>query len=214
MKKAWVLLVFFLFNSLAMAQPSPLTKILTSRPLWGRDYPDALASLRAWSRINDHMVAIFPNQLVGSTPYNAPEEAERTAQALGQALKAPRPKPNVAFESLLKEALRRPPPFQPQVLTRFEDDSTRVALTAPSLQFLAPALSIQQVQRVIGTPEKTSTQLIQGRGDRRPILLTLHSYAGGMIVFVESDLSARPDLIDRVVLDVDGVAKEVFKGGQ
>jgi hypothetical protein len=214
MKKAWILAVLFLLTSLALAQPSPLTKILTTRSLWGKDYSEALAFLRAWPRINERSVAIFPNQVVGNTPYDTPEEAKRAAEALAEALKAPPPKPNFAFESLLKEALNRPPPFQPQVIPRFEDDSARVALTGPGLQFLAPSLSIQQIERLIGMPEKTYTQLIQGKGDRRPILLTLRSYAGGAILFVESDLSSRPGLLDRVILDVDAVTKGVFKEGQ
>jgi len=87
----------------------------------------------------------------------------------------------------------------------------RVAITGSNLQYLAPRLTVRQVETEIGPPEAVTTQVIQSERDRRPVALTLHSYANGAIIFAESDWMP-PGLIDRVILDVPVVSAIVFRG--
>ena len=77
-------------------------------------------------------------------------------------------------------------------------------------EFLRRGTTIQSVLAAYGKPEKTTTEVVHGRGDRRPAVLTLHHYANGAVVFVESDLAPTPGLVDRVVVDVPVATALIF----
>jgi hypothetical protein len=66
------------------------------------------------------------------------------------------------------------------------------------------------VEAAFGKPETITTLVIQSKRDMRPAILTLNSYAGGAIIFAESDLAPRPGLVDRVILDVPVMASMLF----
>ena len=57
----------------------------------------------------------------------------------------------------------------------------------------------------LGRPERVTTELLDDGTERRPIILTIYHYAGGVIAFAESDVAPRPGFINRVFLDVSAV---------
>jgi hypothetical protein len=91
-----------------------------------------------------------------------------------------------------------------------EDDSYRLQWKREGAEFLKKQLTMRAVVAAYGAPEKTSTEVVHARGDRRPAVLTISEYAGGMLKFVQSDLSADPSVVDRVVLDVNAAAARVL----
>ena len=220
MKRMLVLLVLPLVFGLPLPaagqgdRATTVAKILTTGALWGKDFPAAVASLYAWSRVGEPAFAIFPDRVVGVTPFKTPDAGKPSQAALSEALSQARPSPTPAFVELLKGLAGRPLPLQSEVVPFFDDDSYRVALAGAGLQLLAPGLTVEQVETLIGKPDIVTKQLIQSDRDRRPVILTLHSYADGTIVFAESDWAPRPGLIDRVILNVPVLSGVVFKGGQ
>jgi hypothetical protein len=194
-------------------EKATLVKIFTTRALWGKDSPAALAFLPAWRRIGERTIAIFPDRIVGATPFKTAEEAQQARATVDRAF-TERPPIAPEFEELLARFTREPAPFQAAVIRFLEDDSFRIALTAPNLQFLPESLTVRQVEELIGQPETVTTQVIQSERDRRPLVLTLHSYAKGAIVYAESDWAPRPGFVDRVILNVPAVTAVVFRGAQ
>jgi hypothetical protein len=192
-------------------EKTKLVKILTTRPLWDKDSLAALAFLPAWSRIDERTVAIFPARVVGATPFKTAEEAQRALAAMERALSESRPASAPEFEELLRGFTRAPAPFQPAVIRLLDDDTFRIALTAQGSQFLPKSLTVKQVEELIGQPESVTTQVIQSERDRRPLILTLYSYAKGAIIYAESDWAPRPGFVDRVILNVPAVAAVLFK---
>jgi hypothetical protein len=195
-------------------QASTITKILNTRALWGKDFPAALASLPAWDRAGEHAIAIFPAQIVGTTPFKTPEAAQPARAALSAALSQPLPEAAPPFTDLFKGLRGGPLPFQSEIVQVFDDDSFRIAIVGKDVQFLPPGLTVKQVEISIGLPQVVTTQVIQSERDRRPVILTLHSYADGAIVFAESDWQPTPGIVDRVILNVPVVSAIVLRKGQ
>ncbi|NIQ04496.1 MAG: hypothetical protein GWO20_01825 [Candidatus Korarchaeota archaeon] len=192
--------------------PSPLAKILKDQTLWGKDYPAALAYLESWSKIGERTVEVFPEGVLGTTPYNSPEKVQQAAKQLAQAMKEPQPQPNDEFEDLLREPRKNPPPFQAEVISFLADvDSMRVVWTGTPLQLLAPNLSLATVEERLGQPEKVTQEVVPSVGELRPIVLTLYGYAGSKVAFAESDWAPRPGFVDRVIFDLPAVTTVVFK---
>jgi hypothetical protein len=80
--------------------------------------------------------------------------------------------------------------------------------------FLNPKMTVAAVVERLGKPEKIVRQLIQTEKERRPIVLTLYTYAGNAIAFAESDISPIPGSVDRVILDVPSITAELFQGAK
>ena len=92
-----------------------------------------------------------------------------------------------------------------------DGDGYHLALTrAAGLQLLRPSLTIDTVRARLGPPEKVTEQAIQNEGERKPVILTLHQYAGGTIAFAESNM-AEPGVVERVVLDLNAVVGAVAR---
>jgi hypothetical protein len=92
-----------------------------------------------------------------------------------------------------------------------DGDGYHLALTrAAGLQLLRPSLTIETVRARLGPPEKVIEQAIQNEGERKPVILTLHQYAGGTIAFAESNM-AEPGVVERVVLDLNAVVGAVAR---
>jgi len=191
-----------------------ITRILTTRALWGKDFAAGLASLPHWNSSGERAVAVFPDRIVGATPFKTAEEAQARRAALSQALSQRRPSAAPAFTELLRGTVDRALPLRSEAAPFLDDDSYRVVLTAPGSQFLAAGLTAAQVEAAVGQPESVTTQLIQNERERRPVVLTLRSYADGAVVFAESDWAPRPGVIDRVLIDVPAVAAVVFRPAQ
>ena len=192
-------------------EQSSIVRILTDRVLWGKDFAAALASLRDWKVIGESRVYVFRNQMVSTTPGKSVEETQRTAASLSSSLRARMPQIKPEFSSMIRRAQA---PLRAEVLPVFEDDSAHVALTGRTLQFLAPRLSMTTVRNRLGEPEKVSRVTIQNKFERRGVVLTLYSYAGGAITFAEADYTAVHGLVDRVILDVAAVTAAVFQEGK
>jgi hypothetical protein len=191
-------------------QMTAITKILNARSLWGKDFPAAIASLPTWKRFDEGTVVITRNQILGGTPYKTAEPLQALRGAVRESMfKSVQPTP--AFESLLSAHLKGPSSLDTEVVTFADDTSQRLAMLGPSYQFLPEKLSTKQVEEVAGRPEKVTTEVIQTEGERRPVTLTLRSYAGGAIVYAESDWAPTPGLVDRVILNVSTVTATAFK---
>jgi hypothetical protein len=205
--------------AIARAQPSPspskptLSSILSDRTLWGKDFPLALASLQSAQEVGVHGVVIFPTRIVGGTRFNTREDAEQMARKLTEVMATRELKPKPDFEAMFKDiGLRLAAPLKAEIIPAFaDDDSIRVAWTLPEAEFLPPKLTVTAVQERLGPPEKVVTEVIQSEGERRPVVLTLYRYAEGAVSFAESDIAARPGLVDRVLLDASAVMSTLFQ---
>lgn len=199
-------------NWSATIQRMDVAQVLTKAGIWGKDFPTVLAFLESWNRINEQKIYVFPDRVVGSTQYNSRDAARGAAARLSDAMKAPRSRPKAGLADLLRGAS---PQAQTQLrveVIRFlpDDDSFHVAWLNPSAQLLGRNVSIATLQQRLGPPEKSTLELIQNETERRPVVLTLHSYAGGAIIFAESDWSAVPGTVDRVILDVKAVTAALY----
>jgi len=191
-----------------------LRKILVDRELWGKDFPTALGYLQAWEQAGVRKVAVFPDQIISGTPYKDPAEAQREATKLTEAMAKPQPRPKPAMAPVVRPAPQgQPVPLKAAVIRLPEDNSVRLAVTAPGAQFIAPNLTVAKVREQLGAPQRTTQEVVQTEKDERPAVLTLRHYANGAVVFVESDMAPRPGQLSRVVLDVPAVAGEVFERG-
>ncbi|MBI3909714.1 MAG: hypothetical protein HY320_02130 [Armatimonadetes bacterium] len=199
----------------ALPQPKTMLKnILTDRTLWGQDWPLAVAHLTAWSRAGESKVEIFLDALRGTTPYENTEQATKAASQLAAATKEPQPRLKAEVVARLGTRVnQRAASMQARVVRLYtEDESTRIVWTGPSVQFLAPNLTLSAVHKRLGEPEKITGRLIQGRSDSsRPVILKLHSYAGGAVVFAESNYAPRPDIVDRIIVDVPAAKAALFE---
>jgi hypothetical protein len=189
-----------------------LTQVLARAGIWGKDFPTVLAFLESWNRINEQKIYVFPDRVVGSTQYPKREAAQAAAARLSEAMKATRSKPKAQVADLLKGV-----PAQAESQLRVEvirflpdDDYYHIAWANPSLRFLTPNVSVAAIRNSLGAPEKTVVELIQNETERRPVVLTLHSYANGAIVFAESDWSPLPGTVDRVIFDVKTLTAALY----
>lgn len=174
-------------SGLTPEEKSALLQILQQKELWNKSFSEVLGSLPAWESIDQHAVHVFPNATVGALPYTSMEDAKRAAQQLQEcALKA-------------------------QVAAYFpDDDSLRVNIPATAPNF-PENLPMTKVHELLGNPTRIERQVIRSIGERRPLVLTIHYYAGESIAFAESDWSPTPGIVDRVILDVQKVSSVLRK---
>ena len=202
-------------SALSAAQPRPeatLRKILLDNRIWGEDFPAALARLQSWKQIGESNVTVFSERIVGSTPYTRREEALPHTERLLQNMSKPPARFKPEFTSMMeRESTGESKPPQASIARLSDDGTFRVIWSAPGARFLRPALTLEQIEKWLGPAEKISRQVIQSKGERRPVILTLHSYAGGAVSFVEWDLDPRPGLVNRVLLDVAATAAELYE---
>lgn len=190
--------------------PSPL-QILSNGAFWGKDFRYLLAYLPHWSRIGAATITVFPHEVVGSTSSKTRGEAQLKAAELAESLIQPRPSLKPEALDFLPGVYEHPIPFQPKELFIRESNAFRVGWSDPSAQFLAPSLTVRKVEEQLGPPEKVTTQLILTERDGRPVKLTLHSYAGGSIIFAASDLAPIPGVVERVILNTSGIVPVLFQ---
>lgn len=173
-------------GGLTPGEKNALLQILRQEKIWSKA-SEVLGNLPAWESIGQCAIHVFPNATVGGLPYTSMEEAKRAVQQLQQyAAKA-----NVAA-------------YFP------DDDSLRVRIPADTLNF-PEKLSMTKVHELLGNPTRIEKKVIHSIGERRPLVLTVHYYAGGSIAFAESDWSPEPGIVDRVILDVQKVLSAVRK---
>lgn len=200
----------------AMSDPqvpssAQLEKFLTDQNIWGPDAAQVFAYLDRWRSEGESSIEIFSDRVVGGTKFETPEQPKVRAERMALVMKRPGAKLSPLFATSYKTALKRKiPPLQVQSARFMEDDSYRVEWKREGAEFLKKDLAMRAVTAAYGPPEKTTTEVVQARGDRRPAVLTISEYAGGKIKFVQSDLSPDPNLVDRVILDVPAITALVL----
>lgn len=181
-------------------------RILIDSTLWGNDFPAVLANIRSWEQVGETAVVIFPDRVIGATPYEGVGLAQPRAEALADGMKEATPTTNPTFSRILETYHGVPPQFRVTVIPFPKDGSQRIAWTTPGLELLPPALTLKTVRDRLGPPEEVTRQVLQTEKDHRPTVLTGFSYAAGAAVFIESDLAPRPGYVERVVLNVAALA--------
>ena len=206
----------FSLDSQVSAMPDPqassssqFDKFLTDRNIWGEDAFQVFASLDRWK--GESSILIFTDKVVGGSKFETPEQARENAAAMARTMSRPYPRLTPEFAASYKTALvRKAPAIQAEAVSFIEDDSYRVQWRREGAEFLKKQLTLRAVVATYGVPEKTTTEVVHARGDRRPAVLTIAEYAGGTIKFVQSDLSADPSIVDRVVLDVPAATARIL----
>jgi len=188
----------------AQRKGKSIEEILSDKSLWGAGFPSALAALPAMSRMGEKRVWVFQDKMLGETKYAGREEAYGASLKLTEELKiVPKPRSS-QFAALIANVA----PLKVEVHYLTEDRSYRISAAGP--QFLPDRLSMAMVRSRLGKEERVSTELLDDGTERRPVVLTLHHYAGGAIVFVESDLNPNIGSVDRVFLDAPKISASIF----
>jgi hypothetical protein len=181
-----------------------LQSALLERTVWGPDFGALLAQLPALRQTGETEVYVFADRAAGSSAYAA-EIAARTALAKAPALAVRPANLRPQFSALQAPATA---PLRVEVVQLPDGDGYHMALTRASLTLLAPGLTMQTVRAQLGPPSRTVLRTIHGQGERQPLILTLHYYAGDAIAFAESNL-AEPGVVERAVLTLASVATVV-----
>jgi hypothetical protein len=101
-------------------------------------------------------------------------------------------------------------PLKAEVILLPDDRTFRLAATGPSPQFIAPGLKIEDVRRRLGKEEQITTEVLDDGTDKLPVILTLHHYAGGAVIFAVSNFSPTEGAVDRVFLNAAGISAAIF----
>jgi|SRR5271165_278941 len=189
---------------------SMLQKILTSQRLWGQDAFAVFATLEAWKNAGETSIVMFPDRVLGGKKSDTPAGVEQSAAHLTAALKRAQPKLRSEYQAVYRQSMVRTSGFKIATERFLEDDSFRVVLKREGGEFLKKGVTMRTIIDLYGKPENTTTEVVQSQGDRRPAVLTVHSYANGAIKFVQSDLSPTPDVVDQVVVDVTTSAAQLY----
>ena len=193
------------------ANSSQLEKVLTDRNIWEEDAFQVFASLDRWRSEGESSILVFTDKVVGGSKFETPEQAREKAAAMARTMNRANVKLSLEFALSYKAALaRKTPALQVESARFMEDDSYRLQWKREGAEFLKKQLTMRAVVAAYGAPEKTTTEVVQAIGDRRPAVLTISEYAGGRLKFVQSDLSPDPNVVDRVVLDVPAAAALVL----
>jgi hypothetical protein len=190
-----------------------IRKILSDSTLWGDDFPALLANIDSWRKSGETKIEIFEHEAVGATPQMNSKQALAAAARLHTLMKQT-PRFRTEFETVLKK--RAGDVFDhvvPSAQLSRDDISIRVVVVnkRPATQtlYLAPGLTLKQVQERNGPPESVTTRLIDSGDERHPVILTLYSYAQGSIVFAESNITTR-GVVERVTLDINKISAGIF----
>lgn len=195
------------------AKASQLGKILTDRQLWGDDAFAVFASVDRWKNVGETSIIIYPDKVAAGAKSESTDDVKKNVTRMVAAMKLPRPQLRAEYAARYQEAIATKVPTLKVEFARFlEDDSFRVVWQREGGEFLKKDLKIRTIFDIYGKPEKTTTEVVHSRGDRRPAILTLHHYANDTVKFVESDLTPTHGLVDRVILDVAAVAVQIFEG--
>ena len=206
-------------GSVATTSPSPsnsIIDILSDKSLWGKDALFLFSHLSSWSRSGDTSMHVYPQGAMGVTKYGSDGDARKAARGIAALLGGPQP----AIDARVAAALRpiagaASPAAGLNILPRFkEDDAIRIRWGAEDLQLLAPDLTIRQVTTRLGAPERIIRKAIMNETERRPVGLTIYSYAGGAIQFAESSLARNRGIVDRDILNLPAVTANLFVGAK
>lgn len=190
-------------------QAKSVEDILADPTLWGKDFPAAVAALPAFNQAGERQVELFPNRIIGRAKQRERPQVEQRVGRLDQSIKSTQ---NIAPRSTRLSALMNKArvPLKAEVILLKDDRTFRLAAVGASPQFIAPGLKMEDVRRRLGREEKVTTELLDDGTERRPIILTLHYYAGGAVIFAESDVNPTIGAVDRVFLSAAGISTVIF----
>jgi len=203
------------FEGLAFAPAHPcfypqdnaakIKAIIGDTALWGPDFNALISSIKDWSAVGETKIEVFHGEAVGAT-----QQATITL-ALSNASKFHE---NLSRSMKLDDSIKS---VIPSAQTSRDDGSSRVVLLRRDervnpTSYLLNGLSVQFVKERRGEPDRVTTQLLDTGDERRPIILTLYEYAGGAIVFAESDVTP-PGTVERVILDAKKIQAAISPGG-
>jgi hypothetical protein len=185
-------------------QDEEIKKILNDPTIWGKDFPQLLKTLPLFAGGGEKTVLIFPESVVGGTPYpNLPQSLKAIEGANAANRMVNDTKQGEAFKRAMGAR-------SGEVLTLFhanpfeEDDSQRVTLDRPGREYLPPDKSIAAIRKSRGEPQKITKVRINGASEDRPEVLTYYEYAGGAVTFVMHNYR-RYGYVDRVILNLPAI---------
>jgi hypothetical protein len=216
MRRALVLIVWTLVGVTAISgspqlRTADIQKILLDASLWGRDFPAAVGVLRGFAAAGETTLYIFADRAAGATPFRTAVAAQsQLARARDTLAKPPDLQP--PFTAMQKQAAQPAGgPLRIEAAKIIDGDGYHlVAVRTGQLELLPPGLTIATVRSRLGPPEQVTRRTIHAEGESKPVVLTLHVYAGGAIAFAESNM-AEPGVIERVVLNVTAVSPAVVR---
>jgi hypothetical protein len=210
-----VLVVMATLGALPLLPPQQppagsVSRILLEQPLWGRDYPPVLTQLRALQDAGETTAYIFSDRVAGASAF-ATEQLATPRVERTRAMAAKTAPLGPQFEALQRQAAARPVTLRATAARLIDGDGYHVVLTAPTaIELLPPGLTIAAVRARLGEPERVTELTIQNRGERRPVILKLYTYAGGAIAYAESNM-AEPNVVERVVINLAAVTPAVAR---
>jgi hypothetical protein len=195
----------------AQLRTADIQRILLDSLLWGRDFPAALAVLRAYAAAGETTLYIFADRAAGGTPFGTAAAAQSPLAKAREAIVKP-PNLQPPFAAMQKQAAQPAGgPLRIEAAKIIDGDGYHlVAVRTGQLELLPPGLTIATVRSRLGAPEQVTKRTIHAEGESKPIVLTLHVYAGGAIAFAESNM-AEPGVVERVVLNVTAVSPAVVR---
>jgi hypothetical protein len=172
---------------------------LGQRALWGPDYALLIASVPAWAQAQEKTILIAPDLIIGGTPFRTAAEAEKQARTLRAALA----RATYSMGPDFAAAARAAKPGADQVeVRRYGTDGSYRTVIGRGVEFLPPALTMAEVQRVLGKEQSVKRDVEDGGGEHRPVVYTSHVWAGGALLYQTSNYAPAPDQVVRVVLNV------------
>ncbi len=165
-----------------------LLMMLTNPSIWGSDFVHLLPYLPAYQNIGERTLIIFPTDIEGATVYDSYDAAKEKAEELARSLAA-----NNQSRSL---------PFHVSPILLGIGGYPRIDWMG-SFQLFHDSLTIQRVKWTLGTPDTITQTLEDEKFERRAPILTQYGYAGGVVIFVESDM--HEGKVDRILLDLPGI---------
>ncbi len=188
-------------------QPPTVQRILSDDTLWGSDYPSVLTRLRAFRDSGERTVYLFTDRATGAFASRTQADVQARATRLTTLMARPSTLQAPYAQLQQRAAATAAATLRAEALRLRDGDGFHLAITrAAGLQLLAPGLTIAAVRARLGPPEKVTEQAIQNEGERKPVILTLHQYAGGAIAFAESNMG-EPGVVERVVLDLNTIVQ-------
>lgn len=177
-----------------------LFEIVSNRAIWGKDFPLALAYLEPLANSGENMVEMFPGavRLGNKFPVSQQTEAQVKARTIDSLTRNYEKSP--FYQKLNKNFPFQSRPVNVSVLNPPQEDSLVINIIFEGAQLLPPDMTIATIQRELGKPELIKNIAIHARGEERPTILRLYSYAQGTILFGEAEIS--PGLLNRVYFNL------------
>jgi hypothetical protein len=190
-----------LFTSIVcFAQQKPTAQqLLNDRSLWGKDFIALRPELHDL-KVLGSKIEVHRNVVIGSRQYTDAQESHDAASNINETVFAAtaRPDAHELWAGDYKSEVHGYGPTTQAGSTKTakesKDQGHHVSIVARSdkpAEFLAPDLTAEALTRKIGVPERLDHEIIRGKNDGRPEVITTYTYAGGAIKFKVSNLSPR-----------------------